>query len=650
MKGFWETTRGFFGVGNNNNRQFFASDREADKIIQFLISLVPEANKIQDALNAYSRAQQLTGPDRSLSFVTAYFSLENFIVNRRPPDVSRVYTRSELRSAVRDVADINILDDALRLVFLSESEQAAVFLFFGVEKIFNFLSSRFGEAHVKNLVSSPVSRTFLSNAISPQIHKLDIKRIANAAVPVERDVVIAVFKELYKLLYEDMFRLVGSEVSQKVVDELFRSIQRSYDYDLTSLFVRVLPDGVLDNERLTFLSREELTRKIREATKSETEKRELAERLAKELSEAKEKIEEKVRERTVELEREKIKLDYIAQNMDMGALLFDGDGKLLFANHAARRFLEVGDAHDEKVVEALSSKFSSCTPQKCIESCNAKKPLSAVEVDTGRRIFLFSSTCLFSGTSNQEFFGALIWIYDITDTKLLERSKNEFIAIASHEMRTPLAIIRGYAETVGEMMATKLSKVELKKMMDGILTNTVRLLGIVNNFLDLTRLENKKIEVNLEKFDVVEIVSQVENDFREQAKEKNIQLIVKIPKQKLPFINADKAMLQEVLVNLVGNAFNYTNAGSVTVDVSIEGGSIAIRVIDTGIGISPKQQLTLFQKFQSLGRFSERREYGSGLGLYITRLLIEMMGGSISLESSEQNKGSVFKVFVPIAT
>ncbi len=239
---------------------------------------------------------------------------------------------------------------------------------------------------------------------------------------------------------------------------------------------------------------------------------------------------------------------------------------------------------------------------------------------------------------------------DITESMHLERSKDEFISIASHELRTPLTAIRGNASMLVSMYGEKLPNGDIKEMIDDIKDSSVRLIGIVNQFLSTSRLEQKRTVFNLVQVDMKEALLACSKELKELAHQKNITINCKLPK-KLPLVLADEARTSEIIINVVGNAIKYTNKGSITITARTKDGFLEVDVADTGIGIEDKNKELLFHKFQQttsdiLTRDDSR---STGLGLYITKLLTEQMGGRIYLKSSELGKGSVFTFSLPLA-
>lgn len=246
------------------------------------------------------------------------------------------------------------------------------------------------------------------------------------------------------------------------------------------------------------------------------------------------------------------------------------------------------------------------------------------------------------------------FVQKIAEQKLLSQSKNNFMAIASHEMRTPLTVIRGNAELMLQELKAKPENKEAIKSLSAIQRNSVRLLDIIHDFIDVMQLEESNIEVEKEEFDIVQLTRDVVADLGPVAAEKKLYIKLEEPPEPILMVVADPGKTRQVIVNLIGNAVHYTGVGGITITIAQvadpNGRFMKVSVIDTGAGISSEGQKMLFQKFSTIQKtFLHTKEYGSGLGLYISKLFTEAMGGSIRLEKSVPKEGSTFAILLPIA-
>jgi len=229
------------------------------------------------------------------------------------------------------------------------------------------------------------------------------------------------------------------------------------------------------------------------------------------------------------------------------------------------------------------------------------------------------------------------------------RIKSEFLANMSHEFRTPINGIKGFINLMGQ---TELNSRQ-KRYADIILKSTIDLTNITDEILDFSKLESGKLQIFENDFDLHEVIEQTRDILFINVINKNIDLILIIFSDTPKFVCGDKLRLKQVLLNLVGNAIKFTDHGRVIVRVSLEGQSdneaeILIRVEDTGIGISSQDQANLFTAFSQVESAANRRYAGSGLGLVISKNLVNLMGGDITMQST-LGEGSAFTIRLPLS-
>jgi signal transduction histidine kinase len=225
------------------------------------------------------------------------------------------------------------------------------------------------------------------------------------------------------------------------------------------------------------------------------------------------------------------------------------------------------------------------------------------------------------------------------------RAKSEFLANMSHELRTPLNAILGFTEMLRDGLYGT-PPPELEEPLADIQTNGRHLLRLINDVLDLSKIEAGRMELAPTEYSVGEVLETVRVSLRSLAAEKGLTLTITAD-QSLPTAYGDAKRLAQCLMNLVGNAVKFTHAGSVTVSVTLDGASLVFAVADTGIGI-PKEQLEhVFDEFRQVDATITREYGGSGLGLSITRRFVELHGGRIWVES-ELGRGTTFWFSVPL--
>jgi signal transduction histidine kinase len=244
----------------------------------------------------------------------------------------------------------------------------------------------------------------------------------------------------------------------------------------------------------------------------------------------------------------------------------------------------------------------------------------------------------------QEVLGCVVLLVETSRQKALEEMKIDFVSIVSHELRTPITAIKGYIDIL--MHEVQLDPEHLE-MLRRVYASNERQLETVESLLNLSRLERGTIPMRPQAFQMEELVSQVIGEVEPQAKAKQLNLKFDYPRFALPKVWADPARVREVVVNLCTNAIKYTDKGWIKVTLEQNQTDLRMSVQDSGPGISPEVQAKLFAKFQRGEGVLTETKQGMGLGLYITKQFVELMGGKIWLES-EVGKGSTFSFTLPL--
>lgn len=238
-------------------------------------------------------------------------------------------------------------------------------------------------------------------------------------------------------------------------------------------------------------------------------------------------------------------------------------------------------------------------------------------------------------------------ISDVTEAERLDQLKNEFVSMVSHELRTPLTSIKGYVDMVldGEAGGTNPEQETYLKI---VRANTDRLINMVNDLLDISRIESGRLELRPSAVPLREVVRSVVISLKKQIEAREINLTQALPEPPV-IVTADRDRITQVLLNLINNACNYSPRGaSVTVSVRKIDNHAQVDVTDTGIGISPEDQARIFTRFYRVDNSTTRQVGGTGLGLAVARSIVEMHGGRIWVKS-EVGKGSTFSFTLPLA-
>lgn len=235
-----------------------------------------------------------------------------------------------------------------------------------------------------------------------------------------------------------------------------------------------------------------------------------------------------------------------------------------------------------------------------------------------------------------------------TELKRLDASKSEFISIASHQLRTPLTAIRGFLDLLMEGAYGKLEP-KIQETISKITIANNRLMSLVENLLNISRIEAGRIQYQFTPTHIEDIVSELEDMFKLSAKEKQLAFKVVQTEKPLPLLSLDLAKIREVISNIIDNAMKYTpSGGSVTVSFERHPECVAVIVADTGMGIDPNDLPHLFKKFERGSQAARVNVSSTGLGLYVGRKFAEAHGGTITAESKGKGKGAQFILELPI--
>jgi signal transduction histidine kinase len=228
------------------------------------------------------------------------------------------------------------------------------------------------------------------------------------------------------------------------------------------------------------------------------------------------------------------------------------------------------------------------------------------------------------------------------------RLKSEFLSTMSHELRTPLNAVEGFTSILLGRMGVDLPP-KARGMVERIGTNSKRLINLINDFLDLSRIESGRQEIVAAPLSPVELAGAWAAQLGVLAEQKGIALVTDVDAALPPIIHADRDALTKITTNLLSNAIKFTHQGHVRLTLRADGDNFVIEVADTGIGIPLHAREYIFEEFRQVDSSSKREYGGTGLGLAIVNKLIRLMGGTVTVES-EVGKGSTFTVSLPLQT
>lgn len=329
-------------------------------------------------------------------------------------------------------------------------------------------------------------------------------------------------------------------------------------------------------------------------------------------------------------------------------VITDEDGFILFANRSAQKITGFNwNAMLNNTPRLWGGEMSPEFYQKFWLTKNEKINFDG-EINNRRKdnSLYVSLTHISPITINNKVMGYIGTEDDITEKKELGRIKDEFLSIASHELRTPMTAIKGFASMVLEGDYGELS-LKMKEPLLNIQTSTERLIHLVNDLLNLTRIEAGRFKLNLENFDPSKVIDESVYSLLPIAEEKGLKLTVK--KSAKCSVQADVDNLRQIIVNLVGNSLKFTPKGEIYVEQTSEGEFAKFSVVDTGVGIAEEDMGRIFGKFEQIHTNQIGKPQGTGLGLFICKTLVENMGGTMWVEKSIVGKGSTFSFTLPLS-
>ncbi len=337
-----------------------------------------------------------------------------------------------------------------------------------------------------------------------------------------------------------------------------------------------------------------------------------------------------------QLEQQKRAIDALADGLETGILICDQKAQILYANKMASELFQF----QSPVRKSILQMTLSYELEQFVLSVAAEKEANRQEFSLG---YPKDRIVIVNAWPDPDDDRVFVSIYDITDLRRLERIRQDFVANVSHELRTPLASIRAMSET---LLDEPDAEEEKRTRYLGRMINEIdRLTQLSSELLILSAAESNP--VRKQAADLAQTVRTVIQSLEVRAKDKGLELSYEGPDSLV--IEANTSQLTQIAINLIENAINYTNQGSVAVKVEQEDKNAVLTVADTGIGISEEHLPRIFERFYRVDKGRSRTTGGTGLGLSIVRHLAESHGGKVAVDSTV-GKGTEFRVELPIGT
>jgi two-component system phosphate regulon sensor histidine kinase PhoR len=325
------------------------------------------------------------------------------------------------------------------------------------------------------------------------------------------------------------------------------------------------------------------------------------------------------------LQFEKDKISTLIENMAEGFILIDVDKKVLMSNYSASKLL---GADDDGVIDKTLIAFSrNEVLNDCVDKALSGESKNGDTTVKGRALQIITNPVYSNGEKN----GAICLIIDVSAKKKAEKMRREFTANVTHELKTPLTSISGYAEIIASGLV---KPDDIPNFANKIHKESGRLLSLISDIMELSQLDEKFSDEEFAPVDLAGVAAEVAEDLRSNAEKHGITITVDT---KTAVINGNRNQIYELIYNLCDNAIRYNREnGSVKIITGDDNEHPFVKVADTGIGIPEKHHKRVFERFYRVDKSRSKETGGTGLGLAIVKHITERHGGEISLESSEQ--------------
>jgi PAS domain S-box-containing protein len=353
---------------------------------------------------------------------------------------------------------------------------------------------------------------------------------------------------------------------------------------------------------------------------------------------------EDVEEERKRAEEEKNKTLAVITNFVDGLLVFDKEGKVSLINPQAESFFKV---KEKEVIGKSILELSQFPDFRPIVEAVGKEMKGIFRKETPIRKDLILEVTTVPIMREKEKIGTLMILHDVTREKMIERMKTEFVSISAHQLRTPLSAIKWTLKMFLDGDLGELTK-EQKEFLEKTYKSNERMINLINDLLNVTRIEEGRYLYKPVLADIIPICQSVIDSYKEEIEKKKLKFRFEKPKG-LPKVRVDVEKISLAIQNLLENAIRYNReGGEIEITLEEKEGKIKFSIRDTGIGIPKDQQKRVFTKFFRAPNAMRMETEGSGLGLFITKNIIEAHGGKIWFES-EEGKGTTFYFTLPVA-
>jgi PAS domain S-box-containing protein len=346
---------------------------------------------------------------------------------------------------------------------------------------------------------------------------------------------------------------------------------------------------------------------------------------------------------------EKSRLNTVIESINDGVLVVNKVGELVYYNNAALKLLDIEDIDlGEFILDRLPQKISNQIKEYLTSEENLKKSTSEqLEIKPNNELFV-ETVCSPVNHSDGKFAGVVVVVNNITEFKRIELIKNQFVSMVAHELKTPVVAVMGFIDLLLDNKI-QLTHEQHDDYMKRSSTRLKGLIDLVNDLLDISRMELKTKHREIEELDIIEILKSTIMFLEISAKERSITFETKF-EDNLPLLNADQNEITRLFTNILSNAIKYNKEnGKIIVNAASSKNYLVVKIEDTGIGMKPENKNKLFSEFFRIKNKYTRNVSGTGLGLTIVKRIVDSYHGKIEVESEFEN-GTTFTIYLPIKT
>jgi len=345
-----------------------------------------------------------------------------------------------------------------------------------------------------------------------------------------------------------------------------------------------------------------------------------------------------------ELANQRDRIQAILSSLAEGIFVLDNEGKIISLNPAAEQILQSSSA---EIVGNNIDKYINVSPSELLKIMNKQDedPTHIIKKHFHNKVLSLNVQSVHEREDQEG--NIVLAVHDITELDRLDQMKTEFVSMVSHELRTPITSIKGYIEMILNGEAGQVNN-EQHGYLEVVQNSTDKLMILVNDLLDISRIEAGRIELKLKKISLKNVIQSVINTVQKQIDEKELKVEIQMPDEDIKVL-ADNVRLSQILTNLISNTCKYTDKdGKISISTHPVDNFVQVDIKDNGIGISEEDQSRIFTRFFRVDNSLTRKTGGTGLGLSITKSLVEMQGGKIWV-ASNPGEGSTFSCTIPLA-